>query len=289
MHQTGKQLLSLMFRPGEEICVSPNKWGYHSVDLDQAQSDKVTLYSPTEGKEVQYCDSDDLTLVALNPIKGFRRDENCTAYRNFLIELDFGSMEDQRFYIERQIKLPFSAAIFSGNKSLHYLISLDQDLPSEKIYRYIAEWILNIATAADQNIKNPSRSIRIPGAFREPGKQQQLKEFKGIVALKELKDFLKAYPQAKPRPKRQIEPSSRADVKLLKPWATFMYLNGLDPKKPRNSQWFALACEFALAGFSESDTITILSPKFSEDSDFKEKEWLNTIHSGFKHIYEHRK
>ena len=187
-----------MFKPGETICVSPNKYGYHSVPLSMAMGDSVTLVSPTDGVEIIKIPSEEVTLLALNPIKGFRTDANCTAFRNFLVEMDYGPLDQQLVYI-KTLKMPYSAAIFSGNKSIHFLISLDRDLPSEKVYRVFSEWILNVATLADPNTVNPSRSIRVPGAFREPGKLQTLVEFNGPVKLDDLTNWLKHYPEAKPQ------------------------------------------------------------------------------------------
>jgi len=286
MHETGKNLLKLMFRDGERICISPNKYGYHSVPLENAMDGKITLVLEKSGSEHQYVDSSELTLVALNPIKGFRKDSECTAYRNFLVEMDTGDLKEQLKYIKR-LEMPYSAVIFSGNKSLHFLISLSNDLPSEKIYRVFSEWVLAIATLADPNTVNPSRSIRIPGAEREPGKLQRLVEMKGPVSLEALTAWIQRYPQCRPkeRVKRQRIEGEDPSLGNLKPWVRDRLANGLKGNKGRNKQWFAIACEFALAGYSEDGTIEILSSFFEEDRDFKEKEWKASIESGFKYIY----
>ena len=290
MHPTGQQLLKLMFRPGESICVSPNKYGFHSVPLESALEGTVALTSPDTKIPTQYCDTNALLLVALNPIIGFRQDVNATAFRSFLIEMDYGELDQQAAYVNN-MGMPYSAVVFSGNKSLHYLISLSTDIPSEKGYRYLAEWILNIMTNADQNCKNPSRSIRIPGAYREIGKQQLLRELNGPISLSQLRFWLERHPNERPRERERLitDLSDLPGKTGLKPWAAKLVRFGLDPRKSRNKQWFALACEFALAGYSEDDTVNILGKRFSEDRDFKEKEWKAAIRSGFKHIYEHRK
>jgi hypothetical protein len=180
MHETAKQVFNLMFRPGETVCVSPNKFGYHSIPLENAINGPVVLVPTADSvakrglvfeDAIERIESDKVILCALNPIKGYRDDLSCTAFRNFLVEMDTGSIDDQLAYIKK-LGMPYSAAIFSGNKSVHFLLSLDKDLPSENVYRALAEWILNIVTLADQNTKNPSRSIRVPGAYREPNKQQ---------------------------------------------------------------------------------------------------------------------
>lgn len=295
MHEQGKRLLNLMFRPGERVCVSHNKYGYHSIPLSEVlEKDKVTLV-PTEDscakrnlewipENYDYPKTDQLLMVALNPIKTWREDQNCTAFRNFLVELDHGPLAQQLDYAKR-IGLPYSACIFSGNKSLHFLISLDTDLPSENVWRLFSEWILNIANAADPDTKNPSRSIRLPGAEREPGKWQKMVEFKGSTKLMDLRNWLAERPDAKPKIAEKREISGDMDFSRVKPWVSLRLKEGLDPTQGRNKQWFAIACEFALAGYDEDDTLDKLSVFFTPDRSFKEREWKTTVKSAFKYIY----
>jgi hypothetical protein len=296
MHESAVRLLKLMFREGETICVSHNKYGYHSIPLENAMSGQVTLIPPQRPeddtfekwqKRFEYVDSNEIRMVALNPIFGQRQDANCKAYRNFLIEMDYGPLKSQMEYVKRQ-GMPYSAVVFSGGKSLHFLISLDQDLPDEKKYREISEWVLAVMTAADQNTKNPSRSIRVPGPARDD-KKQFLVELKGPVKLSELGDWLAKYPHLKPQEKVKREYTGEPDFEKMRPWVGYLLKNGLDPLKGRNKQWFSIACEFALAGYSEDDTIGKLERYFSPDRDFKEKEWLTAIRSAFKYIYESKR
>jgi hypothetical protein len=285
MHENSIKLLKLMFRPGETICVSDSKYGYHSIPLENAWLEKVTLFSPNPDVEMKQVPSDQVNLVALNPIKGFREDLNCTAFRNFLVEMDSGPLAQQLDYIKGS-GMPYSAVMFSGNKSLHFLISLDQDLPRESIWRTLSEWMLNVVTLADPLTKNPSRSIRMPEAWREPNKLQRLVEFKGPVKAQDLVAWLNRYPSSKPvtREKKEYKEGEH-DFSRIKGWVINALKNGLNPTKGRNSQWFAIACEFALAGFSEDDTMTILDEYFVPDRDFKDREWKVTVRSAFKKIH----
>lgn len=284
MHLDSKKLLNLMFNPGESVCVSPNKWGYHSVALELALSDKIALVSPN-AYPTQEVSTDKLLLCALNPINGFRRDENSIAFRNYLIELDVGTENEQLEYV-KSYEIPYSACVFSGSKSLHFLVSLDQDLPNEKTYRYLAEWFLNILTLADQNCKNPSRSIRLPGAEREPGKFQILREFRGKVSLKEFVGWLSKHPNAKPRPQAQRHVTQNGfDVSKVGAWVLYRLNNGLNLSKGRNKEWFSFACELALAGFNLEDTEAFLGKYYVEEKSFPEKEWRLAISQGFNHAF----
>lgn len=296
MHDDGRKLLNLMFRPGETVCVSWNKYGYHSIPLSEVLEDKKVTLVPTvdscvkrgiEWNEAafEHPHTDQLQLISLNPIKGFREDVNATAYRNFLVEMDYGPLDEQLQYA-KAIDLPYSAAVFSGSKSLHFLISLDQDLPSYKVYYLMAEWALKIASAADQNTKNPSRSIRIPGAEREPGKFQSLYDWRGPTSLKDFSAWLAAHPDAKPKPPEKRTISEKPDFSKLKPWVPQRLVKGIvGIKSGRNKEWFAIAVEFAIAGYSEDDAISILEEYFTPDRDFKQKEWLTALKSGFKYAY----
>lgn len=283
MHETGKRLFNLMFKPGETVCVSHNKFGYHSVYLNTALNGPVTLVPPSDDIPRQYPQTDDLLLVALNPIKGYRQDINCTAFRSFLIEMDYGPLAEQMAYV-KTMGMPYSAVVFSGNKSLHFLITLDTDLPSENVYRLFSEWILKIMPLADQNTKNPSRSIRIPGAYREPGKQQTLQEFNGLIKLTDLVTWLSKYPGAKPKPAEERVISEEPAYHKLKPWIKTALTDGVT-QPGRNKKWFSIAVEFALSGYEEDYTIGVLRQYFSPERDFKEKEWKTAIKSGFKWTY----
>lgn len=290
MDKTGQELLKLMFRPGENVCVSHNKYGFHSIPFENAIGETCKMVSPNEKYEIEIISTDLLTLVALNPITGWREDANCTAFRNFLIEMDYGPLPEQLAYAET-IGLPYSAVVFSGNKSLHFLISLDQDLPSESIWRTMAEWTLAIATAADQNTKNPSRQIRIPGAYREPDKKQRIVRFKGATPLKTFSEWLAKHPEAKPKVAERRAPSETVDLGKVKEWVKVRLDNvragkyTVGQKSGRNKEWYAMAYEYALAGVSEDDTIDILSEFFTPDRDFKEREWKTCIKSAFKGAY----
>jgi len=295
MHETAKQVFNLMFRPGETVCVSPNKFGYHSIPLENAINGPVVLVPTADSiakrgltfeNAIERIDSDKVILCALNPIKGYRDDLSCTAFRNFLVEMDTGSIDDQLAYIKK-LGMPYSAAIFSGNKSIHFLLSLDKDLPSENVYRAFSEWVLNIVTLADQNTKNPSRSIRVPGAYREPDKQQKLLEYRGVVTIAELSDWLRQHPAEKPKEKQKHTISNKVILDRIRPWVSEKLVNGIFPPN-RNKQWFTIAVEFATAGYSEDDTLDVLRAYFQPDRDFKEREWETTIHSAFKWAYERK-
>ena len=198
--------------------------------------------------------------------------------------MDNYELKAQIEYIKR-LGMPYSAIVFSGNKSMHFLISLEEDLPSEKMWRLFAQWLLNIAALADQQTKNPSRGIRIAGGQREEG-LQTLEEFKGPVKLIDLAEFFKKHMEAQPKEQEKRAVHTKFDFNGIRQWCIDLLEDGLKEDRGRNNQWYAIAYEFALAGKSEDETIEVLGMYFTPERGFKEREWLVTIKSAFKHAYE---
>jgi hypothetical protein len=282
MDQTGKDLLNLMFDPGESICVSKTQYASHSISLNSAMDGTVTLLSEDPSLPTRYCDSSELLLVAINPCDGFRKDASVTKFRSFLWEIDVGSIKEQLGTF-RHFGIPLSGQIFSGNKSVHAITVLSEPIPDLKTYRYLYQWALNIMTVCDQNCKNPSRSIRIPGAYREPGKKQRLISIGQRIPLSEFMAWLNRYPHLRPVVRSKKERlTGDGDFSRLSSWAQNQLKHGLKITKGRNQFWFGLFCDFALAGYTKEEAISILGSRFIEEFDFKEKEWLIIAQSAFK-------
>ena len=287
MDPKGQALLKLLFNEDESICVHPNKFSYHSIPRNSAMEGRVTLVSKDPDQPIRYCDSSELILVAINPMQGFRQDSSATKFRSFLWEIDAGSIKEQRGYLDH-IGVPTSARIFSGNKSVHAITVLDEDL-NEKTWRELCIWALRILTMCDQACKNPSRSVRIPGAYREPGKKQRLIGTVGErVKVKDFMAWLNKYPHLRPMGKeKKLVLTGQADYSRLSPWARSMMVNGVTfNNRGRNQTWYGLAYDMALAGYSEDRGTELLLQRFTEEDDFKEKELLTTIASAFKKVSE---
>lgn len=283
MKKITTQFLNLLFKANEEICVSHNIYGYKSVS--QYLDDAIPMISPSEKVDDSFISEEDINLVALNPISGFRNDKNVTAYRSFLVELDDGSLESQREYINK-MEMPYSVCVFSGNKSLHYGIVLDKDLVNEKYWRIVNQWILNIMSRADQQTKNPSRSIRFPDNMRHDGKKlkQSLVEIKNRVSRDELNVWLNRYPECKPKPVVDVY-ADRSDNPIvsegdLPDWLYFKLKEGVSFE--RNATWFKYACAMSNIGFDIGQTVDIFGKFYIEESDFNRKEWISTVESAYK-------
>ena len=218
MDPKGQSLLNLLFNPGEEVCVSNSQWAYGSIPLETALNGPIELISPNKDISPVHCDSSELLLCSINPIVGFRSDKNVQKFRSYLIEMDEGSLKNQLDYL-KYLKMPWSVQVFSGNRSIHTVICLSEDLSDEKTYRSIGDWIFKIVSEADSNCRNASRMVRIPGAYREPGKKQRLISIKDRVSHKELFSWLKKYEHLRPQAKeKKIIVQGNEDFSRLSPW-----------------------------------------------------------------------
>lgn len=97
-----------------------------------------------------------------------RADHNVVCYRNILVEMDNMPVSEQLDFIN-DLGMPYSVATFSGSKSIHFIISLEEALVSEQEYRHLAERVhkaLGGKDVVDTACKNPSRFSRFPGSAR---------------------------------------------------------------------------------------------------------------------------
>lgn len=290
MKETSRIFLEKLFNPGEEISFSPNEYAFKSFPYDQF-GDQMTLEA--QGKvEDHYrykkVHEDDVILCCINPVKGEKNDLNVTGLRTFLIECDEGDIYEQKQYIEN-LKMPYTACVFSGNKSLHYAITLTEDLPTIELWRDINEWILAIVDKADQQNKNPTKSIRFPGTQRKDGKKlmQTLVDIKDRVDLDMLLDWLDRKPDLNPRLKRAKQrPIGDMVVgdNTMPKWMATKLGEGVHREGSRNKQWFMMAMELAKRGNHEDMIIGLLGPYFIPEHDFTLREWHIIIKSAVKRV-----
>lgn len=294
LSENQKKLLNILFNPNEEICISNSKYGFMSIPLQDVLSrETVTLQPQTEKQRPLTVSPYNIALVSINPVKGSRHDKNVTSFRTFMIELDTGSLFDQMSYIKK-LKMPYSACIFSGNKSLHFAITLDRDLPSEKEWKFFAEWILTIVAKADQQAKNPTRGLRFADSIRFDTAKKQTPIYLGSrVSLEELKVWLSGYPGLAPIERVKKRPSKTpldVDLRLLPLWAQERLIEAqqlnIDKSKGRNNTWYSLAYECALLGWDEDQIVSVLGNFFEEESDFTKTEWEIAIKSAIKKVYD---
>lgn len=140
-----------------------------------------------------------------SPDRPRRADHNVVTYRNLLIELDNMPLSEQIQYVTSRV--PVSAITYSGGKSYHFIISLEQPLENKEQYRQLFLRLQAALPQIDSSCKNPSRLSRLPTAIRpDTNKEQTLVQLNGRIALQTLDSMLPLVQQAK-KEERKVEPS----------------------------------------------------------------------------------
>lgn len=113
-------------------------------------------------------------------------DKDIAVRKNFVLEFDTGTIEEQKIFIENKIKelsMPSpSAIVFSGKKSLHVFFATDGDYSDEE-WRLRQGFLIDLfkeenkdkeTIKADPANKNPSRKMRL-GGIKDTKRDQQIK------------------------------------------------------------------------------------------------------------------
>jgi hypothetical protein len=114
-------------------------------------------------------------FFSINGLHTKRLDANVTKFRNFLLEIDDMPLTDQWIYVSN-LNIPYSTVVFSGNRSYHFIISLETPLANKTEYDLVAKRLHAAVPNADKSTKNPSRLSRCPDVMRDNGKLQELME-----------------------------------------------------------------------------------------------------------------
>ncbi len=207
-----------------------------------------------------------------------RADINCVSFRNFLIEGDFLPISEQINFI-KDIKLPYSTAVFSGNKSVHFIVSLEQSEPSKDRYSFVSTALLKKINAikrgsVDASTKNPSRLSRVPGIIRENGALQELLEVRTRIPNQQLYDWIGLSDIKEPSKFKKQEKGPWRGV--LSSRATSILMFGSKPGQ-RNNDCFLVACELARAGYDIGEAYE----KISRVIDLTQRELETTINQAY--------
>jgi hypothetical protein len=161
--------------------------------------------------------------ICINPIKGQKIDKNATAYKSFLLEFDGVSIAHQLALIDhlKQV-IPVRTVVSSGNKSIHAVISLIDDLgfavgtdqgieaykAMHKALRlaseaYLKPFVTEIITSTsliDPSNCNASRFTRLGGGtnnfYKKPDTSavtQSLVDVGNLISCAQLIEFVSKY------------------------------------------------------------------------------------------------
>lgn len=216
----------------------------------------------------------DAEYFCINALDGkARKDSNVTSFRNILVEFDKLTPEAQ---LHELAMVPYATLVWSGNKSYHAIISLEEPCATREEYAALVRRIQAKLPDMDKATSNPARLSRTPGAERSNGQVQKLISVRGRVSRAVVEEWLG------PAPVEPIKVRGDADDKkryrILAP-STNYYL-AFGESDNRNKQLFLIACDMLRAGY-DVDQIT---EKVSAISSLPQKEIYATIRSANKTV-----
>lgn len=197
--------------------------------------------------------------VAINPFKkgSSRLDVNVSKFRNILIEIDTLPVDQQRAYID-SLKIPYSTIVYSGGKSLHFIISLAEPLATKAEYDALVSRVMKAVPKADSKARNCGRFTRNPLHFRaDKQKSQELVYTGDRVENKTLLEALGALGVAEvaPRPKR--EKAIKTGLKgVLNPTSRNFLMMGAAAGDWNNSLFLA-ACDAFRAQYTIDEFVSL--------------------------------
>lgn len=211
-----------------------------------------------------------------------RADSSVVKYRNILIEMDRMPLDQQEQYIS-EIGMPYTTAVFSGKKSVHFIISLETELQDEQVYRAMVKRVYKAVgnDIVDQANKNPSRFSRLPFATRpDTGRLQQLLRINGRVPNATLEEWLLSRNVPAEEVWENLTPEPRSTFKNYGRLygATKNFLMFGAPKGEWNPRLFKASADLCRCGYNEDEAIAELQ-KVTGALDMFD---LRTINSAFK-------
>ena len=236
-HQSQIKALQLLFNPGE----------YSFFTNNVKSSAPIVPVESSIGKSFEY--------MSINPLlpNTNRCSKNVKEYRNFLIEYDVGFYSfDEQIEHANLIGLPFSLAIESGNKSIHFFVCLKMDIGSER-YNEIASSLVE-ACKSDKAVKDPARLARFPEGLRiEKNRIQTVRQIKERVDFDVLSEWYNKININTPNAIRLDSSSSNANnyngFKGVLNSSTISFFT-VGTKSNWNNTLFSSACNAFGAGWS---------------------------------------
>lgn len=193
-----KQFYDVLFNRGEGIGYQTENEGYrknsvivHNGDQDEWNK-RYTLYSinpihPTIDNAPELDNPKHATDIPRITIA------NVTSFRNFAIEFDEGTPKEQGDKLKAS-GMPYSAIVFSGSKSLHCPIALEEEVSQEDYSAYfeaIRQVLLKYDLKNDPQCKNPNRLTRAPKQIRIHKGEEKLQKLVTIKGRVKNSDLIK--------------------------------------------------------------------------------------------------
>lgn len=224
-----EQFWKVLFNPNEQTCFAATVHGTGVVPVEVGMQIKSQFFS-------------------INPMEASRKDSNVTSYRNILLEFDHLPPAQQLAALKT---VPYSTLVWSGNKSYHAIIALEEPCLTRTAYDALVRRIYAIVPGVDASVKNPSRLSRCPGVWRDGGTLQTLEDVVCRRSNVEIDAWLGPLPESV----TTLLPRYSLGIS---PWTRYFLAMGAAPGK-RNAQLFSAACDMLRHGYSESQIHELVS------------------------------
>lgn len=241
----------LLFEPQELICVTDTVFGAQTAHIGVSHGQ----------------------FFCINALNGPRNDANVSSFRNILLEFDQGSIEEQMAIVQES-KMPYTLIIFSGNKSLHVIISLETPLANKTEYALLVHRLYQKFPTCDKSTKNPSRLSRTPFATRDNGAIQSVISVNTRIPKEALEAFLGLQLVALPSPKTL--PKAKQRMRL----STMAFLRFGAPSGQWNISLFKAAADLSRCDTPPDKIIEMLESV----SGYLDNKDMSTIQSALKAV-----
>lgn len=271
---TNEDFVKALFNEGEKTCLAYNPYGVTVYDAKAAT---------TWEKAVQP------EYFSINPLKNGRLDDNCTSFRNFLVEIDKVSLTKQ-VEIVKQLELPYTTWVYSGGKSYHWIVSVE-GINDRQDYDHFVQRLYSVVPEIDMANKNPSRLSRYPGTFRKSKEKEQtlidvknrlsVEQFDAWLTLKGAGDDPFDYFREM-RKMRDTERRYLVELEIGSPQmraATERFINNGVEEGGRNAALFRAACDLFELNL---DFDTVVAELEKAPIGLAPKEFVRTIQSAQK-------
>ena len=285
-NKTNNAFFNLLFNKDESTCFSSSAKGVKVYKLTQEtmnnNANEFFCVNPLS------LDLDQSPTKDWHDAKvGRRADCNVTTFRNILIEID-----SPDFPLKRQVEfikesgLPFSTAVYSGSKSVHFIVSLEESLNTKEEYRAMFKriWIA-LGKIPDRACGNTSRLTRYPNGYRtEKNKMQTLLHVGTRVSNQALEAWLVS--KGVPADHKEVQTIAR-DFNLERPefffhsklrFATKKFLLNGAPEGEWNISLFSAVCDLVN---NSANYDTIVAEVLNITGHLDEKDY-STIQSAYE-------
>jgi len=186
LESENKRFLDVLFDDEDTLCVCKTLYDFSFI--------KKSEYKGELGRYLSFNPSDPNTTT--------RRNIDVSKFRNFMLEFDNVSTERQLELMET-VNFPFSTVTYSGNQSLHFIISLETPLENIKEYQLVSKWLHaiagNMVATPDICSKAPSFTTRFPNVLNENGaNSQKLLIINGRISDDDFYDWLEKFKDLRP-------------------------------------------------------------------------------------------